>query len=160
MASRNSDGGGDAEESREDDEQENEEEEEEDGGPGPDMDVLRRETSKQYPLVELVKSREQDADYVVKQILIASPEKNKQLMPHVPSMPFVEVMYEGRLYRGRNVDSQGALDGGGRANESLLEFTGKKFDSSFTTGISFVAEIGAGKIIKAWEIVLPTMRVG
>ena len=63
--------------------------------------------------------------------------------PSAPSLAFCEVMYEGRLLLSPETGETGGV-----------------FDSSYETGIPYVAEVGGGKVIRAWEMVLPTMCVG
>ena len=84
-------------------------------------------------------ARQTDSVFVNKIVVKEAPSGRAQ--PSTPSLSFCEVMYEGRLL----------LKNGE---------VGAVFDSSFETGIPYVAEIGAGKVIRAWDMVLPTMRVG
>lgn len=81
---------------------------------------------------------------VVKEILKVAKDKDAP-KPTLISTPFAEVMYEGRLL------VEGAV--------GAAKYRGFKFDSSYDTNIPYIAEIGSGKLIKAWEMVLPTMQV-
>ncbi|GAQ84551.1 FKBP-type peptidyl-prolyl cis-trans isomerase family protein [Klebsormidium nitens] len=44
--------------------------------------------------------------------------------------------------------------------EGKLEATGEVFDSSREDNTVFTFEVGQGKVIKAWDLAIPTMKVG